>query len=47
MAYRTSEVVEGKPLPLTTCPRCGAIVVNIKGSRLAVCSRCGAKDDCC
>lgn len=35
--------LEEKPLPLTTCPRCGAIVVNIKGSRLAVCRVCGQK----
>lgn len=34
-------------LPEQRCPRCGETIVNIKGSRLAVCGRCGYKDDCC
>jgi ribosomal protein S27AE len=34
-------------LPTQRCPRCGEILVDIKGSRLAVCRRCGYKDDCC
>ena len=34
-------------IPTQSCPRCGLMMANIKGSRLAVCSRCGYKDDCC
>lgn len=34
-------------LPLQRCPRCGAVLADIKGSRMAVCRRCGYKDDCC
>lgn len=34
-------------IPTQSCPRCGLEMANIKGSRLAVCSRCGYKDDCC
>lgn len=34
-------------IPLQTCPRCFAPMSAIKGSRLAVCRRCGYKDDCC
>jgi hypothetical protein len=40
-------MIVDKPLPLTTCPRGGSVVVNIKGSRLAVCRVYGVKDDCC
>ena len=32
-------------LPMQTCPRCGELLADIKGSRLAVCRRCGYKDD--
>ena len=42
-----SVVVDGQPIPEQPCPRCGAAIANIKGSRLAVCPRCGYKDDCC
>ena len=35
------------PIPLQTCPRCLGVLSAIKGSRLAVCQRCGYKDDCC
>lgn len=34
-------------IPLQLCVRCGSLMANIKGSRLAVCWRCGYKDDCC
>ena len=34
-------------IPLQTCPRCLGPLSAIKGSRLAVCRRCGYKDDCC
>ena len=34
-------------IPLQTCPRCLEPMSAIKGSRLAVCRRCGYKDDCC
>ncbi len=34
-------------IPLQTCPRCLGPMSAIKGSRLAVCRRCGYKDDCC
>ena len=34
-------------LPMQACPRCGELLADIKGSRLAVCRRCGYKDDCC
>jgi ribosomal protein L40E len=33
--------------PLQTCPRCGALMSAIGGSKAAVCRRCGYKDDCC
>ena len=32
-------------IPLQTCPRCLGPLPAIKGSRLAVCRRCGYKDD--
>lgn len=34
-------------IPLQACPRCLGPLSAIKGSRLAVCRRCGYKDDCC
>jgi ribosomal protein S27AE len=34
-------------IPVQVCPRCGSAMADIKGSRLAVCRRCGYKDDCC
>jgi ribosomal protein L40E len=34
-------------LPIQVCPRCGSAMLDIKGSRMAVCRRCGYKDDCC
>jgi DNA-directed RNA polymerase subunit RPC12/RpoP len=34
-------------IPRQSCVRCGQQMVDIKGSRMAVCSRCGYKDDCC
>ena len=36
-----------KNIPLQACPRCPELLSAIKGSRLAVCRRCGYKDDCC
>jgi len=39
--------VESQPVPLQACVRCGGQLLDIKGSRLAVCRRCGYKDDCC
>ena len=33
--------------PIQDCPKCGGIIIAIKGSRLRVCARCGWKDDCC
>jgi DNA-directed RNA polymerase subunit RPC12/RpoP len=33
--------------PVQRCPRCGAPMSAIKGSRDAVCRVCGYKDDCC
>lgn len=34
-------------LPYQACPRCGQTMSAIKGSKSAVCRRCGYKDDCC
>ncbi len=34
-------------LPMQKCPKCGELIIDIKGSRDAVCRRCGFKDDCC
>jgi uncharacterized paraquat-inducible protein A len=34
-------------IPVQRCPRCGEALPDIKGSRIAVCRRCGYKDDCC
>lgn len=39
--------VDHAALPLQPCPRCGAPMLDIKGSRQAMCARCGYKDDCC
>ncbi|MGB4862249.1 MAG: hypothetical protein WBO97_07300 [Tepidiformaceae bacterium] len=39
--------VNANPLPLQLCIRCGDLLADIKGSRLAVCRTCGYKDDCC
>jgi len=39
--------VQGKPVPVQLCVRCGSPMADIKGSRLAVCQTCGYKDDCC
>jgi len=36
-----------KPIPLQLCPRCGAPMPQISGAKIAVCRRCGYKDDCC
>ncbi|HEY8490764.1 MAG TPA: hypothetical protein VIO14_07200 [Dehalococcoidia bacterium] len=33
--------------PIQPCVRCGAPMSAIKGSKAAVCTRCGYKDDCC
>ena len=43
-AKRLAKMAE---IPLQACPRCHAPLSAIKGSRLAVCRRCGYKDDCC
>ncbi len=45
MIYRAS--VSVKNIPLQKCPRCGLSIPDIKGARIAVCQRCGYKDDCC
>ncbi|MBK9611341.1 MAG: hypothetical protein IPO34_07820 [Dehalococcoidia bacterium] len=37
----------GNSIPLQVCLRCGDLLADIKGSRLAVCRTCGYKDDCC
>jgi ribosomal protein L40E len=42
-----TRVQESRPLPVQVCFRCGGLLVDIKGSRLAVCRTCGYKDDCC
>ena len=34
-------------IPIQRCPRCQAPLPDIKGARIAVCRRCGYKDDCC
>ncbi|MGE0599470.1 MAG: hypothetical protein AB7P41_08540 [Dehalococcoidia bacterium] len=39
--------VAAKPIPIQLCLRCGDVLADIKGSRLAVCRTCGYKDDCC
>ena len=44
---RTKGLVKIAEIPLQACPRCLAPLSAIKGSRLAVCRRCGYKDDCC
>lgn len=30
-----------------SCERCGAPMNTIRGSKKAICSNCGYKDDCC